>query len=662
MRHSLIPKTTLFLIVTVWFLVRGASAQTTDFGLDFTMRPGETRLEGTILKIDKAHHQFVLEVDVQVSQDDTVGDLTGPGRHIIIVDKATTLGNRRTGDVNLTSDNLLPGSEAIVIGQAAGAGKTVHARLVAVSSSTSPPAAASLSGPLVHPGRLMQQQQSLHPTRQARQGTTTPQPHNGQRTPGTHPKRVPRLAQLPPTASHHKVIPSKAQPTAQQPTTPHKSIVVLPQTTAIKTPPAAPSNPPVTPAPAPAKHVAAPPRLALMASPKSTPPASAKVPVTAALPAPERAPRVSQPGTAHAAKSSIMQGLTTYATNPKKSVRADSTSVPVRPATTNNSPLAAAPPHTQARPLPTPPPHATLNTEHSLEQQTAPTPKAAPLLALNLPPQTDSSATSTGTNLGHATNPITAQPLPAPIPPVDSVAALSEVAHRRFQARQITQNEIHYAYFSGGSDQEKLVALTFDDGPNPVGTKAILDILKQEHVPATFFVIGRNAEKYPELIWRALAEGHDIGNHTYHHRQGAALTLQDWRDEIERTNEVLIRLVGAPTRWFRAPGCHYTSDALQAIQELGMVRVDTTNNSSDWDKRDATAISQSVLERLAPGNVILLHDPMPQTARALPHLIHEVRNRGYRFVLLGELAQHAQATPGFQPVFRPEGQGIVITK
>ena len=512
-------------------LATGARTQTRaalprPLSLDFTMRPGETRLEGTIRKVDRAHGQFTLEVDITVAGDNAAGEVLGPGLHVISVDDATSFGNRATGNLELALDNLVVGSDAIIIGTSPAQAQLIQARLVVVSDS------AAAHGPsMSQTGLFFNPRRLTHPA------------------PSVLVKSVAQLKPMAPVkpVTHSKPMPARSSRPA------HPALVAQPSH----------HNPTF--------HQTAAPRLAVVLPAKSTmPPAT----------------------------------LTMPATTPKNGY--------------------ISPPQTTV-------------------------PAAAP----------DASGTATPdahNDTAHATNPLGVTSVGA------NLSTLEETARQRFQARQIAQNEIHYNYFSGGTPGEKLVALTFDDGPNPAGTPAVLDILKREGVPATFFLIGRNAEKHPELVLRELAEGHDIGNHTYHHRQRTNLSLQEWRDEISQTNAVIVNIVGASTRWFRAPGCHYTAATLQAIQEQGMVRVDTTNNSSDWDKRSAAVISQSVLERLAPGNVLLFHDPMPETARALPHLIHEIRNRGYRFVLLGDLALRAQATPGFQPAFHPLGQGIVIGK
>lgn len=607
MPRSLTFKSSLLLLVTVFCLASWARTQISNtqpraINLDFTMRPGETRLEGTIRKIDRVRQQFTLEVDILVTGDNSTGDIRGPGLHSISVDDTTSFGNRATGKLDLALDNLVVGSDAIIIGLSPSQAGPIRARLVAVSASKAsqtPPALPPRR--FLNPGRLAPPAPQLQPAlrRQAPPALAAPAP----------PK--PQLPQ--PQQPQTRLLPPAQSPLAAHAAVLHTAKRAGPRVAAAQL------------------------HAAVVAQLKSS--------------TPQPLPRLGQ-------------GVATYAPAASPVARSTSQPVPLQvapaPQTQNVAPRMAALPATEPRawPVPFPPAVLTRPTTGPGDGYISPPHPAAPAPASNLAPEAPTQPLSSNNQGGaRATNPLSATPNPTP-----NLSALTATARQRFQARQIAQNEIHYNYFSGGTPQEKLVALTFDDGPNPAGTPAVLDILKREGVPATFFLIGRNAQRHPELVLRELAEGHDIGNHTYHHRQRTNLSLQEWRDEIGQTNAVIVNIVGAPTRWFRAPGCHYTAATLQAIQELDMVRVDTTNNSSDWDKRSATVISESVLERLAPGNVLLFHDPMPETARALPHLIHEIRNRGYRFVLLGELALRAQATPGFQPAFRPLGQGIVISK
>ncbi len=234
------------------------------------------------------------------------------------------------------------------------------------------------------------------------------------------------------------------------------------------------------------------------------------------------------------------------------------------------------------------------------------------------------------------------------------------LARDNYAQLRSVQNAIPWTTFSNGLDDEKIVALTFDDGPHPTGTPAILAQLRRFHVPATFFVVGRNVEKHPDLLRQEAAQGHDIANHSWHHFQGVKLSAEQWHEEIAGNNRIIENVIGIAPRWFRAPGCHYSLEALNALHDLKMVRADTSNNSGDWEQPDPQKIVNRVLQRLAPGQVLLFHDSAPQTAKALPILLNELRARGYRCVTMSELAGRAVQVPSFVPEFHPSGQGIVL--
>jgi peptidoglycan/xylan/chitin deacetylase (PgdA/CDA1 family) len=247
-----------------------------------------------------------------------------------------------------------------------------------------------------------------------------------------------------------------------------------------------------------------------------------------------------------------------------------------------------------------------------------------------------------------------------PLPPAPVMTPEEAAARTTARAYRLKQRRVYYTAFNQGDPDRKLAALTFDDGPDPTYTPQILDILKREHVPATFFIIGSKAEKHPELIRREAAEGHDLGNHTYHHLELTQLNDDGLRFEIERTNQALTRILGGPTRWFRAPGCHYTARALRMIHDLKMVRVDTSANSGDWARYGVGPIMRRTLSHLSPGDIILCHDRVPETVEALPKLIAAIRKRGYRFVTLADLALRSQADVAYQPPYWPGNEGITI--
>ena len=204
-------------------------------------------------------------------------------------------------------------------------------------------------------------------------------------------------------------------------------------------------------------------------------------------------------------------------------------------------------------------------------------------------------------------------------------------------------------------DRPGLIALTFDDGPDPRWTPKILDILKQEGVPATFFIIGKNGQAYPDLVKRIVDEGHEVGNHSFTHPNLGEIPLSLVELELNATQRLIESETGRSTVLFRPP---YFGDAeadkpqevepaLKA-QDLGYLMVGVRIDPDDW-KLPVTAdqIVNRTIERATDtnpetrGEVVLLHDSggdRAATIEALPRLIHELRARGFRFVAVSDLA------------------------
>jgi cellulose synthase/poly-beta-1,6-N-acetylglucosamine synthase-like glycosyltransferase/peptidoglycan/xylan/chitin deacetylase (PgdA/CDA1 family)/spore germination protein YaaH len=204
-------------------------------------------------------------------------------------------------------------------------------------------------------------------------------------------------------------------------------------------------------------------------------------------------------------------------------------------------------------------------------------------------------------------------------------------------------------------DHPGLIALTFDDGPDPRWTPAILDSLKQEQVPATFFIIGKNGQAYPDLLRRLVNEGHEIGNHTYTHPNLGEIPLPLTDLELNATQRLIESETGRSTVLFRPP---YFGDAeadkpqevepAYQAQKLGYLVVGVRIDPDDWELPvTADEIVARTLQRAddnnpdTRGQVVLLHDSggdRAATVAALPELIHKLRARGFRFVPVSELA------------------------
>lgn len=182
------------------------------------------------------------------------------------------------------------------------------------------------------------------------------------------------------------------------------------------------------------------------------------------------------------------------------------------------------------------------------------------------------------------------------------------------------------------------VALTFDDGPDPQRTPAVLDLLARQGVRATFFVVGARAEAHPELVRRMVAEGHVVGNHSYTHSWRFPLrSLGRTMEELRRTGEVLHRITGRQPRLFRPPFGVTNPTIARAVRRLGLDPVGWSIRSLDTMGQSPERVAARILRRLHPGAVILLHDRCAGSERLIGLLVEGLRSRGLEPVTLPEL-------------------------
>ena len=201
-------------------------------------------------------------------------------------------------------------------------------------------------------------------------------------------------------------------------------------------------------------------------------------------------------------------------------------------------------------------------------------------------------------------------------------------------------------YHQGAGDTHE-VALTFDDGPDPEWTPKILDILKAAKVKAAFFLVGVNAERYPNLVRRIVDEGHEIGNHTYYHPNLALCWPEHVRLELNATQLLIQTLTGRGTTLFRPPYAADTQPArladlmpLQIAQDQNYLVVLENIDPQDWAKPGADVILQRIKQQRHDGNIILLHDAggdRSQTVEALPRIIEYLQARNDTIVPLSKL-------------------------
>jgi peptidoglycan-N-acetylglucosamine deacetylase len=186
----------------------------------------------------------------------------------------------------------------------------------------------------------------------------------------------------------------------------------------------------------------------------------------------------------------------------------------------------------------------------------------------------------------------------------------------------------------------KLVALTFDDGPDEKYTGQILDILKKNRIRATFFVLGKQVKAHPDMLKRIHNEGHIIGNHSWGHPYLPHLSNKKLAQEMNQTNYVVNQLIGKDMRLMRPP-YGAVKGKIKALEQMGFEMVQWDIDTLDWKKgRTAEDILQTVKTNLAPGSIILEHNaggPRDATVKALPPLIEYLRQQGYQFVTIDEL-------------------------
>ncbi len=187
---------------------------------------------------------------------------------------------------------------------------------------------------------------------------------------------------------------------------------------------------------------------------------------------------------------------------------------------------------------------------------------------------------------------------------------------------------------------KKIIALTFDDGPLPGTTEATLNILAKEHAKATFFVIGKEAQRHPAQLQKIIAAGHEVGNHSYSHRMMAFLPPSDVAREVENTDALLRRAGYSGEIPFRAP-YHLKFVFLPyylAAHERPLISRDVI--PLEGKEYSAQSIASEVLASARPGSIVLMHTMYKHTAssrQALPRIIDALKQDGYEFVTVSEL-------------------------
>ncbi len=193
------------------------------------------------------------------------------------------------------------------------------------------------------------------------------------------------------------------------------------------------------------------------------------------------------------------------------------------------------------------------------------------------------------------------------------------------------------AYNSVNVD-ERYVALTFDDGPNPETTTKLLDMLKARGVKATFFVLGSRAAQNPSILKRMVAEGHEVANHSWNHPQLPKISRAAAEKQIEDTQAAVERAIGKRPIYMRPPyGAMTPALRSHLEQKYGLTFVYWSVDPLDWKNRNANTVREKVLSQVHPGAIILLHDIHPTTVAAVPQMLDTLIARGYKFATTSEI-------------------------
>ncbi|MCY0892228.1 MAG: polysaccharide deacetylase family protein [Acidibacillus sp.] len=198
--------------------------------------------------------------------------------------------------------------------------------------------------------------------------------------------------------------------------------------------------------------------------------------------------------------------------------------------------------------------------------------------------------------------------------------------------------------FSYQGPPNKRIALTFDDGPDQRYTPQILSILRKKGVHATFFVLGKNVKRYPNITRQITKEGHILGNHSYNHPSLTRVNHDQLLWEVKATEREITQLTGKRTRFVRPPYGNLDPTVLMSLGKMGYHVVNWSVDSNDWRSLTKAQVLANIIPHVRPGSIILQHcasggpqENLSGTVAALPSIIDTLRQKGYQFVTIQEL-------------------------
>ena len=228
-----------------------------------------------------------------------------------------------------------------------------------------------------------------------------------------------------------------------------------------------------------------------------------------------------------------------------------------------------------------------------------------------------------------ATPAVAASPAPAPAPSATPAAGTVTLTTPPITAR-ITYSHVNV--------DGPYIAMTFDDGPSGPLTPKLLDLAAKKHIKLTFFLIGENAAHYPQLVQRELAEGHQVGNHSYTHPDLARMSDDAVRAEIQKTQDAIINASGYKPVVMRPPyGALTARQRLWVSHDFGFKIILWDVDPLDWRNPGSSVVAQRIIAGTRPGSIILSHDIHSGTVDAMPQVFDTLLAKGYKFVTVSEL-------------------------
>ena len=182
------------------------------------------------------------------------------------------------------------------------------------------------------------------------------------------------------------------------------------------------------------------------------------------------------------------------------------------------------------------------------------------------------------------------------------------------------------------------IAMTFDDGPHATNTQKLLEMAAERHIKLTFFVLGECVEKHPDVLRREVAEGHEIGNHSWSHPNLAKLSDADVRSQLRLTEDIIVKTAGIKPRLMRPPYGELTKrQRILVNHEFGYKVILWDVDPLDWKRPGSDIVAQRIIAGTRPGSIILSHDIHPPTIAAMPQVFDGLLAKGFKFVTVSEL-------------------------